>query len=300
MTERLRTMVERAQVRPETLQKIREVVKLHHAALTLAMTGKRELDAATIKAIQAADLPRWSGPSVVEQGVDLGIFLAASPDPFQDEVTYPEFQKRLARRETPLSFVEALAVQDAEVHAARYCRGLGNTVDEATHSIIIAADEERRARIAAAYRAETTEAISMRETIGQLKTRLGRASGEWTRDLHRIAATELHNAMQAGRGAGIERDHGPEATVAKRPNPDACDACLEAYTEPGTGGKVPRIFALSDLKGQSNAVDPATGKGRKRKDWVPTLECLHPHCSCSLVNVRPGWSFNEAGQLVPK
>lgn len=297
MTERLRQMVERALVRPETLQKIREVVKLHHDALVLAMTGARELDPGTIKAIQAAGIPRWSGPSAVESGVDLGIFLAASPDPFQDEVTWEDFRERLGKRETPLSYAEAYAVRDAEQNAARYCRGLGNTVDEATHSMILEADRGRRDEIERAFRAETTQVINLRETAGQLKSRLGHATGEWTRDLHRIATTEIHNAMETGRGAGIEGKHGAEAQVAKIPSPGACDACLEFYT---VDGVVPRIYKLSQLKGQTNARDPVTGKGRKRSSWVPTLESLHPWCRCSLISVPAGFAFDETGELLPK
>lgn len=275
MTERLRQLVEKAQVRPETYRKVREIIQLHHEALVEAMCGTSELAPEVVAQIQAAGIPRWSGPAAVEGGVDLGILMAATKDPFQDEMTYADFRKRLGRRESPLSYAEAVAHQDAKAHAARYCRGLGNTVDEQTQSAIVVTDEAHRAEIERRFREETAEAIDMRETAQQLKQRLGRVEEDWTRDLHRVAATEIHNAMQAGRGAAIARDYGDDARVAKRPNSDACAACLDAYLD--DDGK-PRIFKLSEIRTASNARDPATGKARKQSAWVPTLECLHPHC----------------------
>jgi hypothetical protein len=274
--EQLRRHVERASITPEVAKAIREIVQLHHEALVEAVCGGSMLPEAVTAQIRAAGIPRWAGPSVVESGVDLGILTAGLKDPFQDEVDPDELARRiLHQRELPLSYAEAVAEQEAKEKAAIYCRGLGNTVDKETQSLIVETTVENRAQLVDAIRDETAEAIHWRETRFAMKSRLGRATGEWHRDLHRIAETELHNAMQAGRGAAIERDHGEGAQVAKRPNPSACPACLSMYLD-GDGN--PRIFRLSEIKSASNARDPQTGKPRKRADWVPALEALHPHC----------------------
>jgi hypothetical protein len=274
--EQLRRHVERASITPEVAKAIREIVQLHHEALVEAVCGGSMLPEAVTTQIRAAGIPRWAGPSVVESGVDLGILTAGLKDPFQDEVDPEELARRiLHQRELPLSYAEAVAEQEAKEKSAIYCRGLGNTVDKETQALIVETTVENRAQLVDAIRDETAEAIHWRETRFALKSRLGRATGEWHRDLHRIAETELHNAMQAGRGAAIERDHGEGAQVAKRPNSAACQACLDFYLD-GDGN--PRIFRLSEIKSASNARDPQTGKPRKRADWVPTLEALHPHC----------------------
>jgi hypothetical protein len=209
--EQLRRHVERASITPEVAKAIREIVQLHHEALVEAVCGGSMLPEAVTTQIRAAGIPRWAGPSVVESGVDLGILTAGLKDPFQDEVDPEELARRiLHQRELPLSYAEAVAEQEAKEKSAIYCRGLGNTVDKETQALIVETTVENRAQLVDAIRDETAEAIHWRETRFALKSRLGRATGEWHRDLHRIAETELHNAGRAW-GSNRARPRGGRA-----------------------------------------------------------------------------------------
>jgi hypothetical protein len=66
--------------------------------------------------------------------------------------------------------------------------------------------------------------------------------------------------------------------------------CLKAYL--GPDGK-PRVFTLREL------VSNGSNFGRKQKDWLPTLEAMHPWCVCDLVRLPDGWGFDEDNNMVP-
>ena len=285
-----RVLLDQVRVSPDQYARIRKIIQLHHEALVEAVAGRAAVPAAVEAEITAMRIPRWIGAPATQEACNLGILLAGNADPFTD-LTHEEFRKRLAhRREIPQSLAEAEAERYASESAAVYCRGLGNTVDKDTASIIQRATAEEREAVRQGMRTEVAEAVHWRETAGELKQRLGRASGDWNRDLQRIATTELNNAHQLGRGAAIETKHGAEALVAKIPNARACETCREFYTE--DGGR-PRIYKLAEIKLASNV-------GKKRADWVPTLEGLHPWCGCAVVHVPRGMAFNAKRQLVPE
>lgn len=288
-------------ITPEQYEEIREIVRIHHEVVVAAFCGEAALPEQVRTRIVQAHVPTWTGSPIVDDMVRLGTIMAAMPDPGphqEQDVSLAEFAARVEHRRTiPLSRPEAYAVARAQARAARYCRGLANRIAEGTEDVIVQAAEEDRAAAGAAIQTEVAEGIRWRETTGQIKTRIGRATGDWTRDLGRIAATEVNNAIQDGKGAAIAEEHGDDALVCKRPNPSACPACLEFYLD-RLGN--PRIYRLSELAGQTNARDPASPhKARRRKSWVPTLESLHPWCHCTTLHVPTGWGFNEHSQLVP-
>jgi len=54
------------------------------------------------------------------------------------------------------------------------------------------------------------------------------------------------------------------------------------------------FFKLSEL--QANG----TNYGKKASEYLPTITPLHVNCRCALVEIPPGWSFNEEGQMIYK
>jgi hypothetical protein len=79
--------------------------------------------------------------------------------------------------------------------------------------------------------------------------------------------------------------------VAKLPYPDACGACLAAYT---TDGVTPRVFTLDELRANgSNA-------GRKAAERRPTLEAFHPRCTCEVCEVPTGYDFTPGTQQLAR
>lgn len=286
-------------ITPEVVLELQEIVQLHHEVVLEAFNGVQALPESIATRIAELDLPRWPSEPIVNQAVALGQMMAATADPGEPAATItPEiFRERLRIRRDPLSRGEMAAISYAQERAGVYCRGLGNTVAKGIDKIILEASPEYREMFEEAIQTETAEAIRWRETRDRLRTRLGRATGDWSRDLARIATTELHNAKEEGHATEIEAEAGKDAWVAKRPNPDACDACKAFYLDENDN---PKLFRLSDLRGKTNAIDPEhPHRHRKRANWVATLESLHPFCACQTVYVPTGLGYSESGQLLP-
>lgn len=291
--------IERVRITPEKYHDIREIVRLHHEAVVEAVCGKVEVPAAIQQAMEAASVPRYADLPLYDQAAYLGMISAFSPDPLQEgEQDFERWKRRvLHRRETPLSSEEAHAVAFARQKAATYCRGLGNRVSEDGERVLVEADQRLRQDLEATIRDQVAEGIRWRETTEEIRSRLGHATGDWARDFHRIAITEQNNAIQRGRGDAIAEREGEHARVAKVPEPSACGKCRELYLDE-TGR--PRIFDLAEIRFASNARDPENpSNARKMKDWVATLESLHPHCQCQTVWVADGWGFDANWDLIP-
>lgn len=193
----------------------------------------------------------------------------------------------------PLSPAEKHAMDFASHSAASRIRGLGNRVAEDFTTRAIEGDKQLRRQFEHVIRDQVAESIGKRDTWRKLWSELGHASGDWSRDLGRIAATESMDAMIEGQSRAImERSEGgpDEVRVAKQPNPDACKDCIGHYT---VGGGVPRIFTMEEITANGSNI------GRKRAEWKPTLGPIHPWCACELIEVPSGWEFDAEGDLIP-
>jgi len=287
-------------ITPDQLAAITGIVDDHHSVLIQALCGDAVLPADVIARVAALGLPGVVVVPPVPDAVTLGVILAAQPDPGTEPSAEQMTARLAAHREVPLSRAEARAVEFAGARAGRYCKGLGNRVSETVEGEIIRASAEEVEAVRGVVREETREAIWGRESVARLKQRLGRATGDWVRDLQRIATTEINNAHCDGRAAELLDKHGADVMVAKRPHADACDACKDLYLDHATGR--PRVFKLSELVGVSNAHDPKRpGKARRRSDWIATAEGIHPWCQCvGPIRVPRGWGFDANWDLVPE
>lgn len=182
--------------------------------------------------------------------------------------TYKELRDHLAKNPVDTSPAERQAIEIAQRRAGTYCVGLGNTYSQETHTLLIEADQALAQRTREGIRKETSEAIAKRETVKQLKSRLGNMMGDWKRDWDRIAASETHQAHQDGVANEIAA-RGDDERAAKVPEPDACEKCKDAYLEDGK----PMVRPMSWWMGQ-----PPTNAGRKQADWVPARGAMHPWC----------------------
>ena len=122
-------------------------------------------------------------------------------------------------------------------------------------------------------------------------------SGDWARDWHRVAHTEMWDAKVMGEANAIIDNESPvskkgsETLVFKRPGPNACAQCKKHYLE--SDGITPKVFRLSDLMANG------TNYGKKTADWKPTVGILHPNCLCPLSVMPDGYHFDATGQLEP-
>ena len=130
----------------------------------------------------------------------------------------------------------------------------------------------------------------------QVIQQLREQSGDWKRDWHRVAQTEMWDAKLQGEAEAIVNGESPlsddkgDTMVYKRPAPDACAKCKQLYLE--NDGVTPRVFKMSHL------LSNGTNNGKKQSDWVPTLGVIHPNCTCSLNIMTKNTQFDKNGNLV--
>lgn len=293
-------------LKPAELAALGRIVEQHHLAFVLEAFGREAAGVGEEEIRELLALGVLSGETAHQL---LTVGLAADPagDAFltgmvlarirqeaertEDlgaDLTLDQVEEELRRDPVPLGPAERRMIQSARNSAGQYCQGLGNTVDEELRALAIEADDEQSAWLRGQAREATAEATARRATIRRLASDLGDRTDDWSRDLERIARTELHNAQENGVAEWIEAEAGGEARVMKLPSPGACEACLRLYT---TDGSTPRVFRLSALRANGSNV------GRRAKDWKPTLEAAHPHCTCTLVEVPEGWAPDERGRL---
>jgi len=274
----------------DQLFEIQQIIRDHHHAFIVNHIAVEAVAPQILEGLKAKGLVDVKIKSI-EDAYVYGQLLALMDDPKVAHLSAEQFRQYVRKHPVPLSEIERRAVAMAQHEAAQYVVGLGNKVDQQTGQLLIEADAALRAKLQTTIQEKAAENIERRESVEQLKSDLGWASQDWTRDWNRIAVTEKQLAMQAGVRDSLRGRYGKDVLVAKVPMPDACPHCKRLHLGPDGA---PRIFKLSTLEknGQSNY-------GRKVADWKPVTGAVHPHCSCALVRVPPGWGFNEEGQLEP-
>lgn len=122
-------------------------------------------------------------------------------------------------------------------------------------------------------------------------------SGDWERDWHRVAHTEMWNAKCTGEaqamldGESPLTSKGKETRVFKRPAPNACPSCKRLYLEKGTNK--PIVWKLSDL------VANGTNYGKKQADWKAVVGTIHPNCLCPLSVLPDDYHLDDDGIMQP-
>jgi hypothetical protein len=253
---------------PQQLQAIRQLIADYHSAYAVYAYG--------VDAVAPQILAQLKAKGLVADTIDTlddayvyGAILASLKDAESRKLTYPQFVAHIKRQPVPLSDAQKAAVKIAAQQAGQYIVGLGNKVSTQTGALLIEADRHLERTLRTTIRQEVTRNIAAQGSIENLKSQLGHATQDWTRDLRRIANFETQDAMQRGLADTIAKRHGPDALVAKMPNRDACDSCLDLLLGPD---KAPRIFSLAALMAQG------TNVGRKAADRRPVVGPLHPNC----------------------
>jgi hypothetical protein len=170
----------------------------------------------------------------IEDSYVYGQLLEQLNNPEVQKMSYEEFKSWVEQNPIPLTPVEQAAIRSAKYRAGQFCQGLGNKVGARFNQALIEADAGLRAMMRDEIRSKTAEATARRQTAQKLKSNLGWATSDWSRDWMRIANTELHEAHQTGVKDQIAKRYGSDALVFKRSMPDACfRAGTEIVTERG-------------------------------------------------------------------
>ena len=196
---------------------------------------------------------------------------------------YQYFQ---AKQFIPLSPREKDTLEIAKRRSYSHIKGLGETIKSTIEGTAYEVDLKRRDKYEKVISSAVERAVLYREGAAEVMSEIGHKTGDWDRNLHRIAVTEMNTVMQEGIASDIERRHGGDALVYKDTFESACRHCIEFYTTAGIGSK-PRIFKLSELRANG------TNVGKKVADWKPVVGSTHPYCRCHLRHKRLGLEWDS-------
>ena len=280
---------------PDELEKVKDLIRQNFVVLAIQLYGADSIPKDLLdEAVKAGQITQALLDSFGPRGVAGDAYLLGYEQhahPAQTAHERPEqFAERADRVHDDLSDWERRMAKQARMKGAQFVVGLGNEVADDFTTTLISSDNEQARSARRVIAEETATAIEARESWRRLRGTLGEKLGEdWARDLHRIAATEIQAAVNAGIADAIEEEEGHEALVAVIPHPDACEVCLRFYTRAGK----PRIFKLAELP-------PHGVNFRKPKaQWVPCMPPSHPWCGCSLTMIPDGWTFDDDWVLRP-
>lgn len=200
-------------------------------------------------------------------------------------MTYNRFVKYLSMNPVALTAIETAAISNVNKVASYYIAN--KLADKAKAEVAQLIRDADRKMIAGALRDQLPTNIQRRESLNALASKLGRQVQSHSEDFLRIAHTEKHNAMQAGVASAMY-DVDPAIKVVKIPSHDACAYCIKLFVKPD--GNL-RIFRLKDIMTNSNV-------GRKKRDWLPTVDAVHPWCGCELTRIPKGFFWNPKTRFV--
>ena len=281
---------------PEQLAELNRIISDAFSALAVNVAGTQAVTEETLNRLRVLGLVK---PDVEIRSLEdayLSGMAAIQLGEKGQTLTLAQAKKHLAANPVPFSAAERQAIQVASMSAGEHIKGFGDKVRNSIGQKVLTTNRKALARAAqmrGKVRAITARAIENRKSISEVVSDFGHEVGEgWTRDWHRVAATELQSAMNQGRIAEAINKDGADVKLYFIVHPNACDNCVRLLLEPRS--RRPRIF-------KADQIAPAGANvGRKAKDWVACAGTQHPHCFCSCVRLAPGLTLNDQGHVVPE
>lgn len=317
---------------PEVARDVARIIREHHAAVAAAVFGEIAVAPEDWELAVRLGLVDPTAPptGIMEQLHVFGAYLAHAKQAEErgglENMSAAEFTGWVAKHPIPRTEQEVRAARFSAARGAEYVVGLGNRVGAQVGTSLIEDDHELDRRLrglmrdavsaklgdpAAAQRLRDAGAEDglgptffedeFRASVRRTASNIGHATGDWARDVQRIAHTETHRAVEEGikESWQAQEDSKPPAQrkpilVYKLPRPSACKDCVRLHLDAGA----PRIFDLADL--QANG----TNVGVPRASWQAVVGPTHPWCACSLhrvpslVTMPPGWKSGDAAPSV--
>jgi hypothetical protein len=277
---------------PDFLKKIFDIIKLNHVIFTVQTVGSNLLSFEDISILKRF-------------GIDLNKIKKDFPELAKSfywgrlsqalknqagNIENNDFLEYLKRGQyIPLNDREKAVLSHLETKTYSHIKGLEDRVKQTVSNIIIDNDPNIRENYEKIIGSSIKRAVIERDSVYSIVSEIGHKTGDWERDLGRIAETELNNAFQHGRAEQIIRENGDNPLVFKNVYDLACRHCINAYLTNGIGSQ-PKLFRLSELMVNLNNI------GKKVKDWKPTLESMHPFCRCTLQHLPKGYVWNQEKQ----
>lgn len=208
------------------------------------------------------------------------------------DVDFSDFEKYLRRGQfRPLSKYEQLTLDYLEQKSFSHIKDLTAKIKSTVVSKVREVELINREQYEKIIGDAVKKAALERRVISDIVSDIGSQTKDWTRDLGRIAETELQNAYEYGKFASLKDEDG---LFYKHVYGGACKHCIKLFLTNGIGSE-PKLFTYSKL------LENGTNIGRKTKDWKPTIGPIHPFCRCDLRKKRKGdvWD-KDTGTFIPK
>jgi hypothetical protein len=272
------------------LSKIRELmsaVDFYHALFVGNNVGRDTLSKQDKKLLKSrgVDVSKLPEQTVVDYAYQFGIISEALGD---DRSKNMELKRFIGSNNyIPLTSSEKEALEYVKHQLYSDIKGLGNRVSKDFSQVAIEIDQKQRANYENIIKHETIKAIEQRKSIKELSSELGHKTGDWARDFDRIADYNMHSAYQHGIASQLLKQYGDDVKVYYGVYDQACNHCQKIYLTDGIESE-PKIFKLTDvIKNGSNI-------GRKVKDWLPSINPIHPWCRCTLHNFPENGVWDKA------
>ena len=285
-------------VTPEQLKEIVKIIQDHHAGFMIGAGLKDQFDTAEIdRLVKQGVLPPES-IDMIDDAFTYGQMTATLKE-LEDQkklktVTYEKFKARVAETPVPVTSNEQRAIDWAKHSAGVHMSGIGTKVADDFSTMVIAEDATLRRKYMGVVRDSVAQGVDERAAWRRIGSDIGHKTGDWSRDMARVAATETQGAFQEAYVEGlIKREGEPDSVlVSKQPAPGACKHCVRLHMTSGEGS-APRVFKLSELTENGSNV------GRKAAEWKAVVGTVHPWCACEIVHLPPGFGYErkpEAGE----
>lgn len=265
----------------EQIEELRRIIRDASVSLAISTMGMDVSDEELQRLVDEGYIKASDVGSVVLDSYEFGRLMAQLPG--ARHMDYGQFRTYLEKNPTELTDRERLAYNEAVDRAGQFCVGLGTRYSGEVGEHVIQVSEELTREFMEGIKTEAGEALSRRDAVGQLRTRLRQMSEDWSRDWDRIASTESQFAHQQGELEATIAEHGKDAMMAKIPEPTACEDCKRLYLGPDGN---PIIMPASWWHGQG-----VSNVGLKRAEWKPVLGAVHPWCQCQLTRVPDKFGF---------
>lgn len=285
-------------------REIEKAIRDHHLAFAAEILGPEaisEEDYARLSAsgkIRKSVLPKNADAATAS--VVLGK-LSIEGDPEAVASMSPDNFWRSHLPASRLSEAEKEAAEIVRDNAGALVRSLGDRIDAKTRQVLLEADSKLRKTLTTSMRREVARGIIEHRSAEEVSKKLASIAKDASRDWLRVAATELHNAVEEGKATAIIKSlpEGSDPLVFKRPFGDACPYCKLLYLK--SDGVTPRVFRMSDLASNgTNHLRKArrpTLRGENATEWLPVIGAMHPWCKCQLHAMPDGFVFDKKGKL---
>lgn len=212
------------------------------------------------------------------------------------KLTFNDITKYLRRGQyRPLSVVEKNTLDFLENRTYEHIKGLGEDVKTAVTGKI----REKNLITGKLYEKTIGDSIKRatleRDSVQSIVSEIGHLTGDWERNLGRIAETEMQNAYEYGKLVSYNEKYGDEVLYYKEVYPGACQHCIKLYLTDGVGSE-PILFTYDEMLVNGSNI------GRKVQDWKAVIGTVHPHCRCDLRIFRKGdvWSPELGMYVLPE